>query len=66
MRYWKTFKNKWTFECSTYLKRPRGIVISFNWYEGSCHPGLYIFIDILGICLDVEFYGPDTYTEEES
>lgn len=59
MHYWKTFKNKWTFEFSLHYRRPTGISLDCNWYSGSYHPGLYILFDVFGLTLDIEFYGPE-------
>lgn len=59
MYYWKTFKNHWTFEISLCFKRPTGINIDCNWYSGSCHPGLYVYVNVFGLTLDIEFYGQE-------
>lgn len=57
MYYWKTFKNGWTFEFNICFKRPTGINIDCNWYSRSYHPGLYLYLNVFGLTLDVEFYG---------
>lgn len=64
MHYWKTFKNHWTLELNLCLKRPTGLNIDLNWYGGLCHPGLYMFFNIFGVSLGIEFYGPDIFCRE--
>lgn len=58
MGFAKTFKNGYTFEC--WLKfEPKSAITLDMYYKEYGHCGLYFYLDVFGLGLDISFYGPE-------
>lgn len=58
MGFYKTFKNKKTFEFWIRFE-PKTAIYLYAYYSKYGHKGFYFYLNIFGLSLDISFYGPE-------